>query len=86
MRAKNKSTRRICIGDTEIEKVQHFKYLGSYISTDSNIKKISTRIGLAAQAFDRLQNIWNETSWLAQDRDGWKRFVGALCSTWSEED
>jgi hypothetical protein len=29
---------------------------------------------------------WNETSWLAQDRDGWRRFVGALCSTRSEED
>ena len=23
---------------------------------------------------------------LAQDRDGWKKFVSALCSTWSEED
>jgi hypothetical protein len=29
---------------------------------------------------------WNETSWLAHDRDGWRRFVGALCSTRSEED
>jgi hypothetical protein len=63
MRAKNKSTRRICIGDTELEEVQHFMYLGSYISADSNIEKeISTRIGLAAQAFDRLRNIWKSTS------------------------
>ena len=38
MRAKNKSTHKICIGDTELEEVQHFKYLGSYISTDSNIE------------------------------------------------
>ena len=29
---------------------------------------------------------WNEVSWLAQDRDGWKKFVSALCSTRSEED
>ena len=63
MRAKNKSTRRICIGDTELEEVQHFKYLGSYISADSNIEKeISTRIDLASQAFDRLWNIWKSTS------------------------
>ena len=29
---------------------------------------------------------WNEIGWLAQDRDGWRKFVGALCSGWSEED
>ena len=29
---------------------------------------------------------WNELSWLAQDRDAWRRFVGALCSGRSEED
>jgi hypothetical protein len=58
MRAKNMSTRRMCIGDTELKEVQHFKYLGSYISADNNIEKeISTRISLAAQAFDRLRNI-----------------------------
>lgn len=28
---------------------------------------------------------WNEVSWLAQDRGGW-RFVSALCSSRSEED
>ena len=28
---------------------------------------------------------WNEVSWLAQDRDGWRKFVGALCSSRSEE-
>jgi hypothetical protein len=62
MRAKNKSTQRICIGDTVLEEVQHFKYLGSYILADSNIeKKISTRIGFAAQTFNRLPNIWKST-------------------------
>ncbi|XP_077862029.1 uncharacterized protein LOC144343190 [Saccoglossus kowalevskii] len=29
---------------------------------------------------------WNEIGWLAQDCDGRERFVGALCSTWSEEE
>ena len=29
---------------------------------------------------------WNETSWLAEDRDGQRRFVSTLCSTRSEED
>jgi len=48
---------------TELEEVQHYKYLGSYISADSNIEKeISTRIGLAAQAFNRLRNVWKSTS------------------------
>ena len=47
----------------KLEEVQHFKYLGSYISADSNIEKeVSTRIGLAAQAFNRLQNIWKSST------------------------
>ena len=30
---------------------------------------------------------WNEPSWLAQDRDGWRKFVGALCfETRNQED
>ena len=38
--------------------MQNFKYLGSYISVDSNIEKeISTRIGLASHAFNKLKNI-----------------------------
>ena len=42
--------------------MQHFKYLGSYISADSDIgKEISTRIGIATQAFKRLQNIWKSS-------------------------
>ena len=27
-----------------------------------------------------------ELGWLVQDRAGWRRFVGALCSSGSEED
>ena len=43
-----------------LEEVKDFKYLGSYISSDSNIgKEVSTRIGLAAQAFKKLNDIWN---------------------------
>ena len=30
--------------------------------------------------------MWNELGWLAQKRDAWRRFVGALCSSRSEED
>ena len=59
MTANNRSTKRTNVRGADLEEVQHFKYLGSYISADSNIEKeISTRIGLAAQAFNRLQNIW----------------------------
>ena len=28
---------------------------------------------------------WNELRWLAQDRAGWKKLVGALCSSRSQE-
>ena len=43
--------------------VQHLKYLGSYISVGSDIgKEISTRIGLAAQAFSRLRNVWKSSA------------------------
>ena len=29
---------------------------------------------------------WNEISWMAQDRNAWRRHVGALCSARSPED
>ena len=63
MKLKNRSTTKTIVPNVELEEVQDFKYLGSYISTDSNIEKeISTRIGLAAQAFNRLQSIWKSTA------------------------
>ena len=63
MKLKNKSTTKTIVRNVELEEVQDFKYLGSYISNDSIIeKKISTRIGLAAQAFNRLQSIWKSTA------------------------
>ena len=63
MKAKNKSSKKTEVQGRELEEVQHFKYLGSYISADSNIEKeVSTRIGLAAQAFNRLQNIWKSSA------------------------
>ena len=41
----------------ELEEVQDFKYLGSFISADSNIdREVPSRIGQAAQAFKRLNN------------------------------
>ena len=57
--SKSKMTKlkKTIVRNVELEEVQDFKYLGSYISTDSNIEEISTRIGLAAQAFNRVQSI-----------------------------
>ena len=49
----------VTIEGEPLEEFKDFKYLGSYISSDSNIdKEVSTRIGLAAQAFKKLNNIW----------------------------
>ncbi|KAL7882352.1 hypothetical protein SRHO_G00000100 [Serrasalmus rhombeus] len=57
MKPKNKNATKTNVRGVELEEVQHFRYLGSYISADSNIEKeISTKIGLAAQTFS-LQNI-----------------------------
>ena len=62
MKAKNKSKKKINIRGQDLEEVEHFKYLGSYISVDSDIEKeISARIGQAANSFNKLQNIWRST-------------------------
>ena len=55
MMMKNKSNAKTTVQGEELEEVEHFKYLGSYVWADSNIEKeVSTRIGMAAQAFNRL--------------------------------
>jgi len=62
MKVKTKSAEKTSVRGSALEEVEHFKYLGSYISADSNIEKeISTRIGLAARAFSGLKNIWKST-------------------------
>ena len=63
MKVKSKSKKAVTVSRVELEEVTDFKYLGSYISADGNIEKaISTRIGLAAQAFNRLNNVWKSSS------------------------
>ena len=63
MKVKTKSSLPVTVEGQLLDEVQDFKYLGSIISADSNIEKeISTRIGLAAQAFKKLKNIWKSTT------------------------
>ena len=63
MKAKNKFRLPVTVEGVPLEEVKDFKYLGSYISSDSNIdKEVSTRIGLAAHAFKKLNNIWKSTT------------------------
>ena len=62
-KAKKKFRVPVTVEGEPLEEVKDFKYLGSYISSDSNIdKEVSTRIGLAAQAFKKLNNIWKSTT------------------------
>ena len=62
MKLKSRNTSPTTVHNNNLEEVQHFKYLGSFISADGDIEKeISTRIGLAAQAFSKLQNVWNSS-------------------------
>ena len=42
-----------------LEQVNHFRYLGSTISSDGSIdKEINVRIGVASNAFNALNNVW----------------------------
>ena len=54
--------RQVHARGADLEEVQNFRYLGSYISSDSNIEQeISTRLELATAAFNKLRNIWKSS-------------------------
>uniref|UniRef100_K7EXS9 DUF6451 domain-containing protein n=1 Tax=Pelodiscus sinensis TaxID=13735 RepID=K7EXS9_PELSI len=62
MKLRTTNTDKTTVMGEELEEVNDFRYLGSYISADSNIdKEISARIALAAQAFQKLNNIWKSS-------------------------
>ena len=64
MKLNAKANRETTIGGATLEEVKDFKYLGSYISYNGGIdKEISTRIGQAATAFRKLDNIWRSTQY-----------------------
>ena len=53
----------ILIGQEEVEKVDHFKYLGSIKTEDAYCSKdIRARIGMAKQRMVELTNIWKASS------------------------
>ena len=58
MRINAKTTMEINLNGQNLENVNKFKYLGSYLTADSNIEKeIQTRIALASAAFQRMRPI-----------------------------
>ena len=73
---------KVSVWGAEIEEAQNFRYLDSYISADSDMyTQISNRIGLAAQALNRQQNIKESTSrtkprpqicWCHMGQLGWR--------------
>ena len=69
MKVKTKSALKTYANGAELEEVEDFKYLGSYISSNgSNEKEIATRIAMAAQAFNRLAKIWKSSSLLQRTK------------------
>ena len=61
----NQATRPqpIYLGQTELECVDQFTYLGSIISKDGDVEKeVNTRLAKAATVFRRLSNIWKSGS------------------------
>ena len=52
-----------------LEDVDKFKYLGSYLTADSNIEKeIQTRIALASAAFQRMRPIWKSSNYRTETK------------------
>ena len=63
MHALQENHQSIIIDDETLEEVQHFQYLGSYISIDgTNEEDIKNRSGKATSTFQRMQKIWNSKS------------------------
>ena len=63
MKVKTKSSQKTHANGVEIEEIDNFKYLGSYITTNGSINmEISTRLAMAAQAFNKLGKIWKSSS------------------------
>ena len=57
------SPNTITLNGKDIEKVNNFTYLGSYISNDGNItKEIKIRIAKAAAIFRKLNTIWKSNN------------------------
>ena len=59
IRINAKSNADVTVKNKAIENVREFKYLGSYLSVESDInKEVSARIAMASSAFYKLNNIW----------------------------
>ena len=57
------SPNTITLNGNDIEKVNNFTYLGSYISNDGNIiKEVKIRIAKAAAIFRKLNTIWKSNN------------------------
>ena len=58
MHALQSNHQTITVDNTPLEQVQHFQYLGSYISMDgTNIEDIKNRTGKATSTFQRMEKI-----------------------------
>ena len=47
--------------------------------------RLTWRRSVEAELKGRLGLTWSEASKIAQDREGWRDLVGALCATWRKE-
>ena len=62
MKEKTKIAEKTSVRSSALKEVEHFEYLGSYISADSNMEKeTSIRTGSSARALRGLKHIWNST-------------------------
>ena len=62
-KVKTRSSQKTHVNSVEIEGIENLKYLGSYITTNGSIDmEISTRLAMAAQAFNKLGKIWKLSS------------------------
>ena len=69
MRINAKTTMEVNLSGQNLEDVDKFKYLGSYLTADSNIEKeIQTRIALASAAFQRMRPIWKSSNYRTETK------------------
>ena len=77
---------RIVIGGQQVEQVQHFQYLGTWISENGSCEReIRTRIGMAKEAFKKHKELLTKTSQRSQEKNSkdfdldshfvWKRML-----------
>ena len=82
----NTDSNKICIGQSPLEEVDNFSYLGAHVEIDgSNSREIRCRLAMGMAALEGMKNLWQ-----GQDKETKLRLLKAYvfsvatypCETW----